>query len=282
MISNFKFGRFNLDLSKPRIMGIVNVTPDSFSDGGHHNEATAAIEHALKLIDDGAEILDLGAESTRPGSDAVPADEELRRLVPVIKGLTDAGVPLSVDTFKPEVMQACLDLGVDLINDIYALRQPGAVNVLAKYPEAAICIMHMHGEPKTMQESPPDYEGDITQAVKAFLQDRVDTLNSSGIDSSRIMIDPGFGFGKTVDQNYELLHNLSSLTDLKLPILAGVSRKSMLGAITGSQVDNRVPETLAANLAAADRSATVLRVHDVQVLRQALQVWEAINSNRSS
>ena len=210
MSSSFTCGRYVLDLSKPLVMGIVNVTPDSFSDGGAQSEQLdLAIEHGLQMVEEGAHILDIGGESTRPGSDAVSVEEELRRIIPVIKGLRDAGVPLSIDTFKPEVMQAALDAGADMINDIYALRQPGALEVVAKHPNCGMCVMHMDGEPKTMQLSPPDYDGDITAAVKRFLEERADVLLKYGVNSSRVMLDPGFGFGKTVAQNYQLLNQMA-------------------------------------------------------------------------
>lgn len=196
---NYKLqcGRFTLDLERPKIMGIVNVTPDSFSDGGHYNQHLSAIEHAYQLLEQGADILDIGGESSRPGSDPVSMDDELARVVPIVKELVQAQVPLSIDTFKPEVMQACLDLGVDLVNDIYALRQPGAMEVLASFPQATVCIMHMYGHPKTMQLNPPDYGSDVSLAICQFLQDRIKQIQDHGIDKSRIIVDPGFGFGKT-------------------------------------------------------------------------------------
>jgi dihydropteroate synthase len=258
-------------------MGIVNVTPDSFSDGGAQSEQlNLAIERGLAMVEAGANILDIGGESTRPGSDAVSVEEELRRIIPVIEGLRDAGVPLSIDTFKPEVMQAALDAGADMINDIYALRQPGALEVVANHPNCGICIMHMDGEPKTMQVSPPDYAGNITVAVKQFLQDRLDALLKYNVDSSRVMLDPGFGFGKTVAQNYQLLNQLAELKDLNLPLLIGLSRKSMIGAVVGKEPKERVVGSVVAAIAAAERGAAVLRVHDVVETVDGLAVWRAI------
>ena len=278
MSSSFTCGRYVLDLSKPLVMGIVNVTPDSFSDGGAQSEQLdLAIERGLQMVEEGAHILDIGGESTRPGSDAVSVEEELRRIIPVIKGLRDAGVPLSIDTFKPEVMQAALDAGADMINDIYALRQPGALEVVAKHPNCGICVMHMDGEPKTMQLSPPDYDGDITAAVKRFLEERADVLLKYGVDSSRVMLDPGFGFGKTVAQNYQLLNQMAELTSLNLPLLAGLSRKSMIGAVVGKEPKQRVVASVVAAVAAAKSGAAVLRVHDVIETLDGLAVSHAIH-----
>lgn len=276
MSKDFQCGRFKLRFERPFVMGIVNVTPDSFSDGMQHYAAEQAIQHGLQLVQEGADILDIGGESTRPGADPVSEEEELRRILPVIEGLKDCGVPLSIDTFKPGVMAAALDAGADMINDIYALQQPGAMDVIAQYPQCGVCIMHMVGEPKTMQVSPPDYAGNVTQAVYDFLQERVKLMHEKGISDDRIMIDPGFGFGKTVQQNYQLLANLSVFKRLQLPILVGVSRKSMIGAVTGQDVHHRLPGSLSAGLAGVARGAAVLRVHDVWQTRNAVDVWQAI------
>lgn len=276
MSSLFQCGRFELRLERPFIMGIVNVTPDSFSDGNHHFSAQAAIEHGLKLVAEGAEFLDIGGESTRPGSEPVSIEDELRRVIPVIEGLRDCGVPLSIDTFKPEVMDQALAAGADLINDIYALRQEGALEVVAKYPHAGVCIMHMHGEPKTMQVNPPDYNGAITQHVYDFLQERMQVMLDAGIAKNRIMLDPGFGFGKTMQQNFQLLAEMERLQSLEAPILIGVSRKSMIGYATNQPVEKRTVGSVVAALAAADRGAVVLRVHDVEATRDGLNVWNAI------
>lgn len=276
MNSTFLCGRFELGFERPLIMGIVNITPDSFSDGSHHFSTNAAIDHALGLVEQGADILDIGGESTRPGSDPVSIQEELDRVIPVIKGLRDCGVPLSIDTFKPEVMRAALQSGVDLINDIYALRQPGALEVVSEFPNCGICIMHMHGEPKTMQVNPPDYDNNITREVFAFLQDRMKIMLQSGIDPRRIMIDPGFGFGKTAQQNFQLLREMAALNELKAPVLVGVSRKTMIGAVTHKPVNDRVAGSIAAALAGVARGAVVVRVHDVAQTRDALAVWNAV------
>jgi len=257
-------------------MGIVNVTPDSFSDGMQHYSTQEAIAHGLKLIEEGADILDIGGESTRPGAEPVPIDEEIRRIVPVIEGLKDCGVPLSIDTFKPEVMLAALEAGADLINDINALRGKGAIEVVQQFPNCGICIMHMHGQPKTMQVNPPDYNNDVTQAVYDFLAERIAQLEQNGIASNRIMIDPGFGFGKTVQQNYQLLAKLPLLKSLNKPILVGVSRKSMIGSVTGLDVNHRLSGSIAAGLASLDRGAVVLRVHDVWQTKSAVEVWKTI------
>lgn len=278
MSNSFVCGRYVLDVFTPLVMGIVNVTPDSFSDGGAQSEQlNLAVERGLQLVEAGAQILDIGGESTRPGSDTVPVAEELRRVIPVIDALKDVGVPLSIDTLKPEVMQAALDAGADMVNDIYALRQPGALEVVAQHPNCGICIMHMEGEPKTMQQSPPDYEGNITAAVKQFLQERVDALLKYEIDPARIMLDPGFGFGKTVSQNYQLLNELADLNSLNLPLLIGLSRKSMIGAVTGKEPKDRLIGSVVAAIACADRGAAVLRVHDVAETVEALTVWRAIH-----
>ena len=276
MSSIFQCGRFELRFERPFIMGIVNVTPDSFSDGMQHYSTQEAIAHGLKLIEEGADILDIGGESTRPGAEPVPIDEEIRRIVPVIEGLKDCGVPLSIDTFKPAVMLAALEAGADLINDINALREKGAIEVVQQFPNCGICIMHMHGEPKTMQVNPPDYNDDVSQAVYDFLAERIALLEQHGIASNRIMIDPGFGFGKTVQQNYQLLAKLPLLKSLNKPILVGVSRKSMIGSVTGLDVNHRLSGSIAAGLASLDRGAVVLRVHDVWQTKSAVEVWETI------
>lgn len=276
MSSLFQCGRFELRFDRPFIMGIVNVTPDSFSDGNHHYSTQAAIEHGLKLVEEGADFLDIGGESTRPGSEPVSIEDELTRVIPVIEGLRDCGVPLSVDTFKPEVMEQSLAAGVDLINDIYALRQEGALEVMAKYPKAGVCIMHMHGEPKTMQVNPPDYGGDITQHVYDFLAERMQVMLAAGISKNRIMLDPGFGFGKTMQQNFQLLAEMERIKKLDAPILIGVSRKTMIGHATNQVVEKRTVGSVVAALAAADRGAVVLRVHDVEATRDGLNVWNAI------
>lgn len=271
--------RFELDLSRPWVMGIVNVTPDSFSDGGKHAEATQALRYAEQLLREGADILDIGAESTRPGAAAVPLALELARLGPFLREAVRWQVPISVDTYKPEVMQAVLDAGVDIINDIWALRQPGAEQVIAAHPACGVCLMHMHRDPQTMQMQ--TMTGDVLDAVEAFLQDRLDTLVGLGVAAPRLVLDPGIGFGKTVAQNFQLLARQAHLLRLGRPVLAGWSRKSSLGAVLSK--DGQVPEpdqrqaaSVAAALLAVERGASVVRVHDVKQTVDALKVWSAL------
>ena len=273
--------RFAIDLTKPRVMGIVNVTPDSFSDGGQHATTASAIQLCEKLIKDGADILDIGAESSRPGAAPVPLGEELARLMPVVQHVVTLGVPVSVDTYKPEVMQAVLDMGADIINDIWALRKPGAREVVAGHPACGVCLMHMHREPVTMQTAP--MEGDVLAQVLAFLNDATAGLEAMGVDRTRMVLDPGIGFGKTVAQNFSLLARQRELLALGHPLLAGWSRKSSLAAVCGTSlasvaqldvVDRMVP-SVAAALLAVDRGARVVRVHDVRETVQALKVWSA-------
>lgn len=283
MVSPFLCGRFEIDIeSTPRIMGIVNVTPDSFSDGGLHATTDTAIAHALKLIEDGADILDIGGESTRPGSNPVSAEDELARILPVIEGLKNTNVPLSVDTFKPEVMKLALDAGADMINDVYGLQKDGAIEVIAKYPKTGVCIMHMHGDPKTMQLSPPDYGGDVVEFMKNFLLQRAKEAEKGGIASNRICIDPGCGFGKTLIHNYELLANLDSLKDLGYAILLGISRKGMLGSVINVPPQERVIASVYGAMVGLDLGAHIIRVHDVLETRQAFKIRDMIIKNRRS
>jgi dihydropteroate synthase len=266
--------RFDIDLQRPRIMGIVNVTPDSFSDGGRHSSASAALAHAEQLLREGADILDVGGESTRPGAPVVSLEEELARVLPVVRGALAWGVPISVDTYKAEVMQAALDEGADIINDVWALRQNGALETVATHPRCGVCLMHMHRDPQTMQVAP--MQGDVIEPVKAFLRERAQALRDAGVADSRIVLDPGIGFGKTVEQNFELLSRQSALLDLGWPVLAGWSRKSSLGAVTGQSVAaDRVAASVAAAVLALERGARVLRVHDVAPTVQAAAVWRA-------
>jgi dihydropteroate synthase len=266
--------RFDIDLQRPRIMGIVNVTPDSFSDGGCHSSASEALAHAEQLLREGADILDIGGESTRPGAPVVSLEEELARVLPVVRGALAWGVPISVDTYKPEVMQAALDAGADIVNDVWALRQNGALAVVAQHPRCGVCLMHMHRDPQTMQVAP--MQGDVIEPVKAFLRERAQAVRDAGVADSRIVLDPGIGFGKTVEQNFELLSRQSALLDLGWPVLAGWSRKSSLGAVTGQSVAaDRVAASVAAAVLALDRGARVLRVHDVAATVQAAAVWRA-------
>ena len=250
--------RFDIDLQRPRVMGIVNVTPDSFSDGGRHSSASTALAHAEQLLREGADILDIGGESTRPGAPAVSLEEELARVLPVVQGALTWGVPISVDTYKPEVMRAALDAGADIVNDVWALRQAGALEAVAAHPRCGVCLMHMHREPKTMQTEP--MVGDVVPAVAAFLQTRAHAVQAAGVASERIVLDPGIGFGKTVEQNFALLAEQNALVGLGWPLLAGWSRKSSLGAVTGQSVAaDRVAASLAAAVLALERGACAAR-----------------------
>jgi dihydropteroate synthase len=266
--------RFDIDMSTPRVMGIVNVTPDSFSDGGRHDRAGDALRHCERLLSDGAHLLDIGGESTRPGSPAVSLEEELRRVLPVVRDAVKLGVPVSVDTYKPQVMQAVLDAGADIINDVWALRRDNALQVVAAHPRCGVCIMHMHRDPQTMQVAPMD--GDVLPSVKGFLGERATALQAAGVAARRIVLDPGIGFGKTVAQNFSLLTRQAELLALGFPVLAGWSRKSSLGEVTGQTLPtNRVAASVAAALLAVERGARIVRVHDVRETADALQVWRA-------
>jgi dihydropteroate synthase len=255
-------------------MGVVNVTPDSFSDGGRFIDPKSAIDRANALIAEGADILDIGAESSRPGAGGVSVEQELSRLMPVLEGLSDCAVPISVDTVKPEVMRAAIAAGASMINDIGALRAPGALETVAA-SRVAVCLMHMQGEPHTMQQS-PSYR-DVVAEVGAFLDERVTAAVAGGIARERIVVDPGFGFGKTVAHNFELLRSLDRIAALGLPVLAGWSRKSTLGAITGRAADDRLAASLAAALLAVERGARIVRVHDVAATRDTLAVLAAFH-----
>lgn len=272
--SRLHCGDFALDLSEPIVMGVVNITPDSFSDGGRFLNPRAAVAHARKLIEEGAGLIDLGAESSRPGASPLSIDEELARLMPVLRALRDVPVPISVDTGKPEVIRAVLDAGASMINDIHALRTPGAMDTVAG-SRCALCVMHMQGDPQTMQRN-PSYQN-VVQEVKAFLAERVAALRAAGINGERIVIDPGFGFGKSVEQNYAMLRDLDHLSDLSLPILAGLSRKSMLGALIGRPPAERLGASVAAALAAVERGARIIRAHDVAATVDALKIWQAVH-----
>lgn len=255
-------------------MGIVNVTPDSFSDGGRHASTMAALRHCERLLRDGADILDIGGESTRPGSPAVPLDEELARVVPLVREAVALGVPISVDTYKPAVMQAVLDLGADIVNDIWALRQPGALTVVASHPQCGVCLMHMHRDPQTMQVAP--MAEDVVPQVLLFLERQAQDLLAQGAKKEQILLDPGIGFGKTVEQNFALLARQDVLLMAGYPLLAGWSRKSSLGVVTGLEVDQRMVPSVAAAVLAVDRGASVVRVHDVRATVAALAVWSAM------
>ena len=265
-------GRFRLDLGRPLVMGVVNVTPDSFSDGGKFLDTTVAIAHACKLAEEGADILDIGGESSRPGALAVSPGEELDRIIPVLEGLKGIDKPLSVDTRRPEVMRAALSAGASMINDIEALTAPGALETVAK-SQCAVCLMHMKGEPATMQQE-PRYD-DVVAEVRRFLDERAVACERAGIARERIVVDPGFGFGKTAAHNFELLRALPEIGKLGLPVLAGWSRKSTLGKLTGRPADERLAASLAAALLALQGGATILRVHDVKETRDVIVVWQA-------
>jgi dihydropteroate synthase len=268
-------GKFQFDLSRPLVMGIVNVTPYSFSDGGQHASIAAAIAHAQKLITDGADILDIGGESTRPGAATVSEQQELDRVLPVIEGLRGIAVPISIDTCKPEVMRAALAAGASMVNDINALQSDGALEAVAQ-SEAAVCLMHKQGTPQTMQQQP--HYTDVVAEVSAFLGKRIAAAEAAGIARERIVIDPGFGFGKTLAHNLDLLRELGVFSGLGVPVLAGLSRKSMLGAITGRDVNERLAASVAAAMLAVQRGAAIVRVHDVRETVDALKLYKAVNS----
>lgn len=276
----WKTTRFEVDLTRPRIMGIVNVTPDSFSDGGAFFDANVAIHHCEQLLKDGTDILDIGGESTRPGSPAVPLADELERVLPVLRAAVTLGVPVSVDTNKPQVMQAALDAGADIINDIWALRRAGAAETVARHERCGVCLMHMHGEPKTMQVAP--MSGDAVPQVQRFLSVAAERLRALGVQAERIVIDPGIGFGKTVEQNFALLARQRELQELGYPLLVGWSRKSSIGAALRQDGDpppppaERVAGSVAAALMAVERGARIVRVHDVRPTAQALAVWRQV------
>lgn len=272
----FRCGQYALDLSRPLVMGIVNVTPDSFSDGGRFFTVRTAIERAHQLLAEGADFLDIGGESTRPGAAVVGLQEELDRVLPVIEGLRDVAVPISIDTWKPAVMRAALVAGASLVNDVNALQAEGAVEVVAGF-DAGVCLMHKQGTPQTMQ-SRPVYD-DVVAEVGEFLQQRMATLIAAGIASERIVLDPGFGFGKTLAHNLELLKQLPRLNSLGAPLLVGLSRKSMLGQLTGREVGDRKNASVVAALLAVQRGAAIVRVHDVRETVEALKILDALKED---
>ena len=277
---HWQTSRHLIDLSRPRVMGIVNVTPDSFSDGGRHAGTRAALVHCEKLLVDGADILDIGGESTRPGIPPVPLEEELARVIPVLREAVTLGFPVSVDTYKPGVMRQALDLGADIINDVWGLRQPGAREAVAASPRCGICLMHMHGEPRTMQRSP--MEGDAVGQVLAFLAQASLDLQALGVNRGRIAWDPGIGFGKTVAQNFALLARQDELLAAGYPLLVGWSRKSSLGSVTGLPVEERLVPSVAAALLAVERGAHVVRVHDVKETLAALKVMISMQDSKKA
>jgi len=275
-------GRHRVELDRPRVMGVLNVTPDSFFDGGRYADQGRALAHARRMLDDGAAILDIGGESTRPGAAPTPEQQELDRVLPLFEALSaecDArGVPLSVDTRKPAVMHAAIAAGASMVNDINALRADGALDEVAR-SGAAVCLMHMQGEPLTMQHVAV-YKEDVVAVVTAFLAERAQACERAGIARGRIAVDPGFGFGKTLDHNLELLRRLAEIAALGYPVVAGLSRKSSIGTLTGRQVEDRGAGSLAAALAAVARGASLVRVHDVRETIDALQVWQAVQTGR--
>ena len=264
--------RFELDVTHPLVMGIVNVTPDSFSDGGHYANSGAAISHAEKLVEEGAHILDIGGESTRPGAKSLNADEEWQRLEPVLKQVIKWDIPVSVDTYHPQTMQKALDLGVDIVNDVWAFRQLGALDAVAS-SRCGLCMMHMHGQPATMQLHP--MTGNVMDELHVFFQRQLALMDEAGIERSRVVLDPGIGFGKSVDQNFEILRKQSLLLDLGRPIMVGWSNKSSLGAVSGLGVDQRLVPSVVAAVLAVERGARILRVHAVAETVAALSVWKA-------
>jgi dihydropteroate synthase len=265
--------RFRVGLERVRVMGIVNVTPDSFSDGGQHPDAAAAQSHCERLLHEGADILDIGGESTRPGAVTPSPEQELARVLPVLRHACSLGVPVSVDTSQPLVMAAALDLGADIVNDVRALQRPGALELVARHPRAGVCLMHMRGEPGQMQVD-TDYT-DVVAEVQAFLAQRALLLRQAGVGAERIVLDPGIGFAKRPEHNLALLKRQGELARLGYPLMLGWSRKSTLGTVTGRPVDERLAASLAAALAAVMQGARLLRVHDVAATVDALKVWRA-------
>lgn len=262
-----------LDLATPVVMGVLNITPDSFSDGGRFVDQSAALARAERMLEEGAAIIDIGGESTRPGATPVSADEELQRVIPAVRALVARGALVSIDTSKPEVIGAALDAGAQLVNDVYALRRPGALEAAAR-SRAAVCVMHMQGEPRSMQQA-PQY-ADVVKEVAVFLADRVAACESAGIARDRLLVDPGFGFGKTLEHNLELLRHLGKVAPSGVPILAGLSRKSMLATLTGRSVDARLAGSLALAYAALEGGARIIRCHDVAETRDVVKVWTAL------
>jgi dihydropteroate synthase len=269
-------GGRELVLDCPRIAGIVNVTPDSFSDGGRFFDPAVAVAHALTLVEEGADLLDIGGESTRPGADAVSVDEEIARVIPVIEALAkQVSVPIAIDTSKPEVMRAAVAAGAGMINDVRALRNDGALNAAAEL-KVPVCLMHMLGEPRTMQQDP--HYDDVVSDVRRFLVERIFACEMSGIDKKRLIVDPGFGFGKTLEHNLALLRALDQFAALGVPLMVGLSRKAMIGALTGAAAGERVAGSVAAALIAVQKGAAIVRVHDVAATRDALAVWQGVAS----
>ena len=283
--TSWQTSRFVIDLSQPKVMGIVNITPDSFSDGGQFESNSQALKHAENLLQQGADILDIGGESSRPGSQPLGLDEELSRVLPFVREAVKWQVPLSIDTYKPQVMQAALDLGADIINDIWAMRQAGAWDVMAQFPNCGICLMHMHRDPQSMQTAP--MTGNVVQSVKDFLAQQLSTAFHLGVQKERIVLDPGVGFGKTPDQNLAMLMHQAEFMSLGQPLLAGWSRKSTLGKMVAMKGQEPLPSdrlgaSLSAALLAVQKGAAIVRVHDVKETVQALKIWQAVQANVSA
>ena len=279
MPTTWRCGRFLFDFAKrrrPVVMGILNATPDSFSDGGKFRTAQDAIAQAELMIKGGVDLIDIGGESTRPGAQPVELQEELDRVLPVIEGLKDCGVPLSIDTYKAETMRQALRAGVDCVNDIWALRQEGAVDAVLESKDCGIVLMHMQRDPQTMQFN-PEYH-DVLAQVMQFLKERAELLTAKGVEKNRIAIDPGFGFGKSLEHNLSMLKHFDQFSQLGYSVLVGISRKSMLGKLTGKDTHQRLAPSVAAAIMAADRGARIVRVHDVLETVDALKLWEAIAS----
>ena len=275
---HWQTARYRIDLAQPRVMGIVNVTPDSFSDGGRHGSVHSAMRHCEQLVAEGAHILDIGGESTRPGATAPGAEEELARVLPVLRHAVTLGVPISVDTSEPSVMRAALDAGADIVNDVRSLRRPGALACLVGHPTAGLCLVHMRGEPQDMAQQA--VYTDVVEEVRQSLADRLSDVCAAGLAAERVVLDPGIGFAKTAHHNLALLARQGELTSLGRPLLVGWSRKGTLGLITGRPVQERLAASVAAALAAVLRGASVLRVHDVAATVDALRVWQAVASGR--
>lgn len=270
---NLARGR-TLDFAEPVIMGIVNVTPDSFSDGGQFLNTTAALSHAMQLLDDGATILDIGGESTRPGAPDVSLEDELKRVIPIIKAIREqSDCVISIDTSKAEVMRQAIEAGADIVNDVRALKEPGAIDVVAQFPEVAVCLMHMQGQPRSMQQAP--HYNDLAGEINDFFSQRIAACEAAGIKQSQLILDPGFGFGKTLKHNYQILAQFNDYAKLGLPLLAGLSRKSMIGKLLNRDTDDRLAGSLAGALIAAQNGAHIIRVHDVKETADVLGVYQA-------
>ncbi|MDN3485307.1 dihydropteroate synthase [Pseudoalteromonas sp. APC 3224] len=263
-----------LDLSETIIMGIVNVTPDSFSDGGQFFNITAALKHAMQLLDDGATILDIGGESTRPGAPDVTLEDELQRVIPIIKAIREqSDCVISIDTSKSEVMRQAIEAGADIVNDVRALQEPGALEVVAQYPDVVVCLMHMQGQPRSMQNDP--HYNDLASEINDFFNQRIAACETAGIRQSQLILDPGFGFGKTLKHNYQILSQFNDFAQFGLPLLAGLSRKSMIGNLLNRDTENRLAGSLAGALIAAQNGAHIIRVHDVKETADVLGVYQA-------